>query len=111
MTSSVAFSLTGHVTEDGMKKVYRVTLSEEDRRQLKEFVQIGRAESGRKPSALKRTRARILLEADRPDDGPAWTDAQIAESVEVSAVGLSRPSFSLARWPHGREIATHNFTR
>ena len=69
-----------------MKKVYRVTLSEEERKQLQALVQKGKAESGRKPSALKLTRARILLKADQSaDSGPAWTDAQIAEAVEVSA--------------------------
>lgn len=68
-----------------MKKVYRVTLSEEERQQLKDLVRKGNAESGRKPSALQLTRARILLKADQSDDGSAWTDAEIAEAVEVSA--------------------------
>lgn len=67
-----------------MKKVYRVTLSEEDRGQLKALVKSGNSGSGRKPSALKLTRARILLKADQSEDGPAWTDAQIAEALEVA---------------------------
>lgn len=70
--------------EDGMKKVYRVTLSGEERQQLKELVRKGKAKSGKKPSALKLTRARILLKADQSHDGPAWTDAQIAEALDLS---------------------------
>ena len=68
-----------------MKKVYRVTLSGEERSQLKDLIRKGKAKEGRKPSALKLARARILLKADQSQDGPAWTDAQIAEAVEVSA--------------------------
>jgi hypothetical protein len=67
-----------------MKKVYRVTLSEEERQQLQELVRRGKAESGKKPSALKLMRARILLKADQAAEGPAWTDAQIAEAIEVA---------------------------
>ena len=67
-----------------MKKVYRVSLSEEERQQLEDLVRRGKAKSGQKPSALKLTRARILIKADQSHDGPAWTDAQIAEALDVS---------------------------
>ena len=67
-----------------MKKVYRVTLSEEERQRLRDLIRNGEVKQGRKPSALKLTRARILLKADQSKDGPALTDAQIAEAVEVS---------------------------
>lgn len=67
-----------------MKKVYRVCLTEEERDQLTSLVRRGEAKDGKKPSALKLTRARILLKADQSPEGAAWTDAQIAEAIEVS---------------------------
>ena len=67
-----------------MKKVYRVTLAEEERQQLEELVRRGNAKSGQKPSALKLTRARILLKSDQSHGGPAWTDAQVAEALDLS---------------------------
>ena len=67
-----------------MRKVYRVELSEEDRDQLKDLVRRGKLEKGKRPSALKLTRARILLKADQAEGGPAYTDAAIAEAVDVS---------------------------
>ena len=37
-----------------------------------------------KASALKLARARILLKADQQERGPAWTDAEIADALEVA---------------------------
>lgn len=68
-----------------MRKVYRVELSEEDRDQLKDLVRRGKLEKGKRPSALKLTRARILLKADQAEGGPAYTDAAIAEALDVSS--------------------------
>ena len=67
-----------------MRKVYRVELSEEDRDQLKDLVRRGKLEKGKRPSALKLTRARILLKADQAEGCPAYTDAAIAEALDVS---------------------------
>jgi transposase len=67
-----------------MRKVYRVELSQEDREQLKDLVRRGKLEKGKRPSALKLTRARILLKADQAEGGPAYTDAAIAEALDVS---------------------------
>ena len=67
-----------------MRKVYRVELPEEDRDQLKDLVRRGKLEKGKRPSALKLTRARILLKADQAEGGPAYTDAAIAEAFDVS---------------------------
>ena len=67
-----------------MRKVYRVELSEEDRDQLKDLVRRGKLEKGKRPSAVKLTRARILLKADQAEGGPAYTDAAIAEALDVS---------------------------
>lgn len=59
-----------------MNKKYIVRLSDEERRQLTELTSKGRA------AAYKIRHAHILLKADA--EGPAWTDAKIAESFSVS---------------------------
>ena len=65
-----------HNSRDGnMQKVYVVRLSNEEREQLEELVKRGKLEKGRRPSALKLTRARILLKADPAEGSPAYTDA------------------------------------
>jgi transposase len=61
-----------------MQKVFVVRLSEEEREQLMTLVKVGKA------SSLKLTRARILLKADQQERGPAWTDAEIADALDVS---------------------------
>lgn len=61
-----------------MKKVFVVRLTDEERSGLTALVRKGKA------SALKLTRARILLKADQGDKGEAWTDAEIAEAVDVA---------------------------
>jgi transposase len=53
-------------------------LPQEEREQLVALVKAGKA------SALKLLRARILLKADQQECGPAWTDAEIAEGLDVS---------------------------
>lgn len=61
-----------------MQKIFVVRLSQEERKQLTTLVKVGKA------SSLKLTRARILLKADQQGRGPAWTDAEIAEALDVS---------------------------
>jgi transposase len=61
-----------------VQKTFVVRLSKDERNQLVALVKSGKA------SALKLVRARILLKADQQERGPAWTDAQIAEAMEVS---------------------------
>jgi transposase len=69
-----------------MRKVYVVRLSDEERKQLEDIVKKDELKhDGRKPSALKLTRARILLKADQAEGSPAYTDAEIAEALDVSA--------------------------
>ena len=68
-----------------MQKVYVVQLSIEEREQLQELVKKGNRKKGQRPSALKLTRARILLKADQAEDSPAYTDAEIAEALNVSS--------------------------
>jgi hypothetical protein len=66
-----------------MKK-YKVTLTVEERNSLQELIAAGKA------SAQKLTHARILLKADAAPDGPAWTDARIAEAIEVDVSTVER---------------------
>ncbi len=66
-----------------MKK-YKVTLTHEERKSLKSLI------AGGKASALKLTRARILLKADVAPGGPAWIDARIAEALDVDVTTVER---------------------
>jgi transposase len=63
---------------------YVVRLTSEERTQLTELISKGR----RAASVL--TRARLLLKADAHDDGPHWTDTQIAEALEISVATVHR---------------------
>ena len=56
-------------------KKYLVTLTPEERLQLRKLVSAG------KRSARTLTRARILLQADQAAGGPAWEGARIAEAL------------------------------
>lgn len=66
-----------------MKK-YKVTLTTEERHQLRDRIAAGKA------AAPTLTRARILLKADAAQGGPAWPDERIAEAVEVSVATVER---------------------
>ena len=61
-----------------MQKIDVVRLPRDERQQLQNMLKAGKA------SALKLTRARILLKADQQDDAPACTDAEIAEALEAA---------------------------
>ena len=65
-------------------KMYRVTLTADERQGLQEMIAAGKA------AAQKLAHARILLKADAAPDGPAWTDEQIAAAVEVSIATVER---------------------
>jgi transposase len=68
-----------------MNKIYRVTLMEEEREYLEGVIQKG------KGAARALTRARILLKADAsPQQGPAWSDEQIREALDVGLVTIYR---------------------
>lgn len=71
-----------------MKK-YKVTLTADERRQLRDLIAAGKA------AAQKLAHARILLKADASPGGPAWTDDRIGDAVEVSTdtVGRVRQRF------------------
>ncbi len=61
-----------------MKKVFVVRLTDEERCELDSLIRKGKA------SALTLARARILLKADQGDKREAWTDAEIAEALDVA---------------------------
>ncbi len=63
---------------------YIVRLSVAEREALEGLVHKG------KVAAAKRTRAHILLKADAHTEGPAWTDEQIAEALDVSVATIHR---------------------
>ena len=66
-----------------MKK-YKVTLTAEERQQLHDLVNTGKA------AAKKLAHARILLKADAAPGGPAWLDQRIADAVELSVATVGR---------------------
>src|SRR4029077_21052739 len=71
------------------EKKYRVTLTEKERQDLETLISKG------KTAARTITRARILLKADASAIGPAWTDEQIRQALDVGLVTVyrSRQSF------------------
>ena len=72
-------------------KRYPVILDKCQRDYLIDLISSGR------DSARKLTRARILLKADAGELGPAYTDADIKEAVEVSIPTIERTRKTFAR--------------
>jgi hypothetical protein len=67
-----------------MAKKYRVTLTAGERVELTAMVSRGKAD------ARKLAHARVLLQADESDDGPARPDADIAAGLELSTRTVER---------------------
>ena len=67
-----------------MTKKYRVTLTPAEREELERLLARGKAD------VRKIKHAQILLKADEADDGPAWSDARIAEAVEAGTATVER---------------------
>lgn len=67
-----------------MPKRYIVTLTPEERIQLRQMIRTGNHK------ARKLTRARILLKADQAPEGPAWTDKKIVQALEVGLSTIER---------------------
>ena len=65
-------------------KRYKVTLDADERQYLHDLTAAGQA------AARKLAHARILLEADAADGGPAWHDGRIADALEVSCATVER---------------------
>ncbi len=66
-----------------MKK-YKVTLTAEERNSLQGLI------AAKGTAAKKVLHARVLLKADAGPEGPAWTDARIAEAFEVDISTVER---------------------
>lgn len=64
--------------------IYKATLTSEEREYLFNLINIG------KGSKEKLNRARILLKADRGEEGEHWSDEQIAEAFYVSVATVER---------------------
>ena len=67
---------------DGIKFIVRLTAAE--REKLEGVVNRG------KVGAEKRKRAHMLLKADANPEGPAWSDGQIAEALDVGKTTIHR---------------------
>jgi transposase len=67
-----------------MKKKYVVTLTQEERGELQAMISRGKC------AARKLTHARILLKADAGEWGPGWSDAAIAEGLDVGRATVER---------------------
>jgi transposase len=67
-----------------MPKKYRGTLTHAEREELERLRARGKAD------VRKIKHAQILLKADEADDGPAWSDARIAEAVEAGTATVER---------------------
>ena len=78
-------------------KNYVVELSADERAQLTAIVSKGRV------LAQKRLHAQILLKADQAPGAPAWTDKQVADSIDVSVRTVERVRQRLVE--HGPEDA------
>jgi transposase len=67
-----------------MRKSYVVVLSLEERDRLEKLISAGRT------SSKRQIQARILLKADASEAGPAWSDEQIGEALEISVSTVAR---------------------
>jgi len=67
-----------------MKKKYIVTLTKPERQMLQAMLSRGKA------AARKLVHARILLKADASSGGPAWTDQQIGDGLDVGTATVER---------------------
>jgi transposase len=67
-----------------MNKKYIVQLDAEQRQMLESLL------SGGRESARNQAHARMLLKADQGTQGPAWSDKQIAEALDVGKATVER---------------------
>lgn len=65
-------------------KIYKVTLTDEEREYLTALISKGKA------AARKLTHAQILLKADQSENCPAWKDRRISEAFNVSIATVER---------------------
>ena len=67
-----------------MEKFYRVTLTEQERQELRKLVSTGKA------AAQKLVRARVVLLADQAGGGPGKSDAEIVEALGCGRATVER---------------------
>jgi transposase len=67
-----------------MIRKYRVTLTAEEREELLTLIGKGKA------SARKLAHARVLLQTDESEDGPASADTQVADALNLSVRTVER---------------------
>lgn len=67
-----------------MRKIYRVTLTEAERKQLLDLIGKG------KSSARRQAHARVLLQADESEDGLSRSDAEIHDALGVAVSTIER---------------------
>ena len=67
-----------------MAKRYRVTLTAEERGELERMIARGKAD------ARKLAHARVLLQADEAEGGPARVDEEVASALDVSVRTVER---------------------
>jgi benzoyl-CoA reductase/2-hydroxyglutaryl-CoA dehydratase subunit BcrC/BadD/HgdB len=67
-----------------MRKIYRVTLSQAERKQLLEMVRKGQS------TARRQAHARVLLLADESDDSLSRSDAEIHNALGVAVSTIER---------------------
>jgi transposase len=65
-------------------KIYKVTLTDEEREYLTALISKGKA------AARKLTHAHILLKVDQSENCPAWKDRRISEAFNVSIATVER---------------------
>jgi transposase len=80
-------------------KVYKVTLSDEEKSFLTSLTSKG------KGAAQKLNHAYILLKADQSENGPGWDDQKISESFNVSVPTVERIRKTFVQ--EGLEAALH----
>ena len=74
-----------------MAKRYRVTLTAEERDELARKISRGKAD------ARKLAHARVLLQADEAEGGPARVDEAIASAVQLSVRTIDRAGTAAVR--------------
>lgn len=68
----------------GMNRRYVVKLGSQEREQLRALVETGKA------AAYRRRHAQILLKADEGEEGPGWSDREIAQAFDVHRTTVER---------------------
>lgn len=66
------------------EKMYRVTLTAEERTDLRALITKGKA------AAYRQRHARVLLKTDEGPDGEHWTDEQIHEALDIHPTTVER---------------------